>query len=224
MPRISKRYYQFNGELEALIGYLTVPNRARLGIRDDQYDGLVAKLPAWSAAFNAYKNPETRTQPVNSEMKRLYKDYEALVRGIRQQVKNLQGVPLTGDDYAALGIHQNKTTRTRHTRPDYAPSIKLIRIAHLENEFEVQHPDSVNINRLALPTGLKLARKLAITEPLDPPPEASAYEPIDEAGRGKFTLNFDLAQEGKIGYIICSYFNSRGEHGPESPPLRFYIN
>ena len=34
---------------------------------------------------------------------------------------------------------------------------------------------------------------------------------------------FAPADEDKIGYIICTYFNRLGEHRPESPLLRFHI-
>lgn len=223
MARLSQRFLDFHVEIESFIGYLTIDNQARLGVSDAQYQRLLALLQQWSPVYQNYIKPETRTAPVNASIQSIYKEFSAEIRGLQQQIKKDRSITLTAEDYEKLYIHKDKSTITRPNRPDKAPELVLLNTAHLENEFEAHLPNSEDIRHLALPAGWKLSRKIAVVGPTDPPPLAQDYRPIDSVGRGKFKLTFAPADEGKIGYIICTYFNRRGEYGPESPPLRFHI-
>ena len=203
--------------------YLTAQNRARLGINDAQHQQFLALLSEWNSAYTAYTNPQAHDDAAVLAMRRSYTSMDALVRGLRLQIKHNRALTLTSEDYQSLGIHRDKQTRTRATAPEHAPIIALLGTTHLENEFQVQQPDSEHFHHLALPPGPKLARKLAVTAPGSPAPTPQDYRPIDASGKSKFKLIFAPADEGNIGYLICAYFNRRGEHGPQSPPLRFYI-
>lgn len=221
--RISQRYLDFNAEVEEIVAYLTAENQTRLGVPTTQYDELTALVQTWTTALAAYQSPATHTPESVEAMRQSYAELGLFVRNLQQQVKNNASVDLTPADYAGLYIHIDKTTRTRINTPEHAPDVRLLHSEHLMCEFEAQVPNPQEANHLALPEHMKLGRKLAVVPAGGAAPAEADYHPLDNVGRGKFRLSFAPAEEGMDGYIICSYYNPRGEHGPESKPLKFTI-
>lgn len=223
MRPLSKKLLDFNTQLTSMSNYLTDANRTRLGVSSEQYATFTAIMDEWSPAFKAYSSPLTQTPAVLGEIHKLHKEALAFVRMLRRQIKHNGTITLTGDDYQSLYIHQDKKTATRINPPDYAPDIVLLDSHHLTNTFEAKRPGSENVGHLALPKHMKLARRLAITESASPAPPLEAYQPINNIGRSRFILTFSEADHNKTGWLICAYYNPRGEHGPESSPLSFSI-
>ena len=137
-------------------------------------------------------------------------------------MKNNVSITLTADDHQNLYIHIDKETRTRINPPEFSPSLTLIRTEHLICEFQANEPNPEDVNHLTLPKHMKLGRKLAVV-PAGTTPAETDYHPIDSVGRSKFRITFNPAEQDMDGYLICTYFNPRGEHGPESKPLQFRI-
>ena len=84
-------------------------------------------------------------------------------------------------------------------------------------------PTSQQWNRRAVPGYMKIGRLLAITPMGADAPQRGDYALLDHAGRSRFWLTFDAKYVQHNGYLICYYFNPRGERGPESGALRFSI-
>lgn len=220
--RISQTYLDFDAQLETMEAYLTEANRTRLGVSDAQNTEFTTLKATWDSALSDYKDPATHTPTAVMAMGESYSETAEFIFALRQQIKNNASITLTPDDYANLYIHVDKTTRSRINPPDYAPSVTLIESTHLVCKFDVTVPTSEEVNHLALPAHMNIARLLAVM-PDGTDPTENDYEPIDNVGRSKFSLSFMPAEEGMQGYLICSYFNPRGEHGPQSSPLKFRI-
>lgn len=155
-------------------------------------------------------------------MSEIYQELGHFVRGLQQQLKNSAAITLTPDDHQNLYIHIDKQTRTRINPPDFAPVLTLIRTEHLICEFQAVVPYSDEVDHIALPKHMKLGRKIAVVPAGTPPTEAN-YHTIDSVGRSKFRITFAPAEADMDGYLICAYYNPRGENGPESKPLQFRI-
>lgn len=80
------------------------------------------------------------------------------VHALQQQIKNDPKVDLSGDDYTALHIHQDKTTRTPTPAETVAPSINEIETKHLENRFRASYPSGVGEAHMRLPYFAKANR------------------------------------------------------------------
>ena len=105
---------------------------------------------------------------------------------------------------------------------DYPPSLTEIENTHGFIRIDATVPTSEEINHVALPPDMRIGRKLA-TVPFGQEPTAADYHIIDSVGRSKFTISFTPAEVGMDGYLVCYYFNHRGDHGPDSAPLKFRI-
>lgn len=220
--RVSQVYLDFDAQLTSMTTYLTSENQTRLGIPTEQFAEYTTLTTAWDTALAAYTDPATHTPAAVLAIRESYNDTHEFVIALRQQIKNNASIELLPADYTSLYINVDKTTRTRINPPDYAPVITLIESTHLICQFDVTVPTSEEVNHVALPMHMSIGRRLAVvangTEPTD-----ADYKSIDNVGRSKFRISFVSAEEGMDGYLICSYFNPRGEHGPESVPLKFRI-
>jgi len=224
--RTSARYTEFNNTLSTMNTYLAADDNAtRLMVLPAQVTALADALAAWSPVFDVYMDPNTRTRAAILAIRQQYEIDVELVRGVQQQLKNNANIELTGDDRLALGVHLDKTTRTRVPRQTVAPLIEEFETRHMENRFRATYPDSAGDFHRRLPAYNSLLIKTAFTAADAPAPADADYDHISQSGRDRFTITPPPSTPvGSHGYVKCCYVNSRGEMGPDSTPLMFMVN
>ena len=222
--RYSKAYATFNSELEHIISYSTA-NQKRLQITDAVLQILKDDWTLWQSHYEPYLDPGRRTPLVSQSVKTAYHDIDAYLRRFKQSVKMNVNITLTDSDYGNLYIHKDKTARRHHKAPEYAPVINLLSSEHLLNEFELLDSRPGAEHRRHFPIDVVYAgRKLALVSADAPPPADTDYRTLTQTSRVIFNLHFSPADEGKKGYLITWYVNERGEVGPQSKPVSFYVN
>jgi len=159
------------------------------------------------------------------EVEKQYQAAVPLVRAVQQQLKRNANITLTGDDRLALGVHLDKTTRTRVPQQTVAPLVEEYETKHMENKFRTSYPDSAGDFHRRMPAYNSLLIKTAFTAPDAPEPPPGDYDQITMSGRNRFTITPPpTTAVGSHGYVKCCYVNSRGEAGPDSAPLMFLVN
>ena len=219
---ISKIFLRFDTELKGIISYAKA-NQKRLQISDTTIAHLTNDLAIWASQFALYSDDTKRTSAVTHQVRTNYEDIGSYLHRFQQSLKNDPDVDLTEDDYTGLYIHKDKKRRGHIPKPTIAPQIDLLATSHLRNEFEITDPNRPDQNHRAFPDDITGAgRKLAVVA-TDVTPAETDYITLGNTGRTMFTINFATNQEGKRGYLVAWYVNSRGEMGPESKPLSFLI-
>jgi len=226
--RNSTRYLDFNNELLNIDTYLAADdgaNATRLMVPADQVLALANAYTAWLPAITAYLDPNQRNRATIREVEAQYESAVSLVRALQQQLKRNANITLTGEDRLALGVHLDKTTRTRVPRQTVAPLVEEYETKHMENKFRTSYPDSAGDFHRRMPAYNSLLIKVAFTPPDAPMPVEKDYDHITQTGRNRFTITPPGTMPiGTHGYVKCCYVNSRGEMGPESAPLMFLVN
>lgn len=226
--RISARYTDFDNLLSNMNAYLTADggaNATRLMVLPAQVTALGDALTAWSPVFATYMDPNTRTRAAILAIRQQYETDVELTRGVQQQLKRNANIELTGDDRLALGVHLDKTTRTRVPKQTVAPLVEQFETKHMENKFRTSYPDSAGDFHRRMPAYNSLLVQTAYTAADAPAPADADYDNITMVGRSRFTVNPPNGTPiGSHGYVKCCYVNSRGEMGPNSEPLLFLVN
>ena len=219
---ISKIFLRFNAELADVFTYAKAHQKS-LQISDSTIKALTNDLTIWSSSFDLYQNDSTRTIAITRQVRTNYEDISSYLHRFQRNLKESPRVHLTDADYIGLHIHKNKPRRGHIPKPAIAPQIGLLATSHLHNEFEITDPNRPDQNHHAFPDDIAGAgRKLAIVA-ADATPTKADYSTLSNTGRTMFTINFTPHQEGKRGYLVAWYVNSRGEMGPESKSLSFLI-
>ncbi len=128
---------------------------------------------------------------------------------------------MTPEDYANLGIHQDKTTRTPAEIPIDVPMPVLVDSRPLNLEFEATEQTTEGVNRVALPKDCRVVREIAVLAQGVEPGEGD-FHAIDTIGRSRFTIIFNAAEVGMDMYLRIAYENSAGR-GPISQPVKAII-
>ena len=174
----------------------------------------------YDAAYSAYIDPNTHNAITVRDMRVADDKAYGLVLPMRQQVKNGK-VELTSEDYANLGIHEDKKTRTPVETPTDVPIAVLVESRPLVLTFEATLQSTDGVNRIALPKYCRVAREIAVvaqgTQPAD-----GDYYPLDNAGRSRFMITFVAAQVGMNVFLRTAYENSAGR-GPYSKAVSAII-
>ena len=166
---LAATYTEFNNAISAFANYMP-ENSVRLQVSEDQVTALNSALVSWIAAYNAYANPDTRNRAAILQIENEYKADSEMLRELQQQIKNNAQVTLTGDDRMALGIHQDKETRTRVPVQTVAPSVEVYENKHLENKVRTNYPDSGGDAHRRLPAYNQILYQVAYAPPGSPPP------------------------------------------------------
>lgn len=223
--RISKQYTRLDTTLAAMVSHLAT-NAERLGVSTGQVAELTNFKTEWDTVFANYTSPSERNREAILAARNAYKKGDPLVRKIQQQVKNDAKVNLTANDRTSMGIHSDKTTRTRVQVVDTAPNIEEVKIHHRSNTFRISYPSGAGVSHLHMPYRNKALIKLAYMPPGsegEPPPET--YGSVRDSGRATFTVvHPNNIPKGTRGFVKVCYINSRGETGPDSHPLGFLVN
>ena len=220
--RLSQTYADHYAELQGFSAYITgdggVPsdNATRLGISAAEVTNINALKTAFDNKYSEYYNPKTHTSIVVAEMKTVDDNVYTVILPMRQRLKN-GTVALTPDDYANLGIHEDKKTRTPTERPTDVPKPFWVKSERLAITFDATEQTTEGTNRVALPKYCKVAREIAVVAPGVEPTE-SEFHTIDTVGRSRFTLMFTAAEIGMKVYVRIAYENSAGR-GPFSMPV-----
>ena len=118
--QIAKRYLEFDAEAKEFMNHLSGAY-SRLAVSQRQYERMSGELAEWTAALALYIDPNTHTPAAVQNARAQYNLFHRSILALRRQLKNSQDIDLTADDYAALGVHKDKTTRTRPLVPNIAP-------------------------------------------------------------------------------------------------------
>ena len=220
--RISQRYLDFDAEAKGVLQYLP-DTFARLGISQEQYDRLVAELTAWTAALSLYIDPQTHTPAAIENMRIQYNTFYHSILAMRQQLKNDSDITLSADDYTVLGIHIDKTTRTRSRVPVVAPINVLVTTNHLVNEIITSVPEQGEERHRAMPDDVQRIGRAIAYAAEGVTPTRDQYHAIDSVGVTSYRIVSMPSEEGMVCWLITWYINPRGEVGPESKPLSFRV-
>jgi len=148
--RMSMRYAQFNELLAGIVAYMP-DNAKRLKIPESQVAVLAESKRDWDPVYAAYMDPNTRTRAAIMDIEKTYKLIEPNVHDLQQGLKNNPNITLTGDDHTALGVHVDKTTRTRVPVQTVAPLVEAYEMRHMETKFRTSYPDSAGDFHRRLP-------------------------------------------------------------------------
>ena len=224
--RLAQRYFDHSTELTSILFYLQSEaggpndNATRLGVSADEVLNILALRATFEAALNAYSDADKH----NAITVQLMKDADyaafAVILPLRQRLKN--GVAaLTAEDYAHLGIHRDKTTRTPAEIPTDVPTATWVKSDRLGLTYEATQQSPEGTNRLALPKDVRVARLLAVM-PQGVEPTDGDYHPLETVTRSRFKLGFVIAEIGMNAYIRIAYENTAGR-GPFSLPVKAII-
>ena len=219
--RLAVAYAEFDALFQTTSLYLPA-NAERLQITTEQQTAITNMLSVWVDLYNKYIDANQRTRAVIRDIANLYDTDLSYIHDFQQSLKNNVNITLTGEDRHALGIHEDKTTRTPVPRQEVAPNIVEVEVSHLSNTFQTSYPDTAGNSHHRLPAFNQLLHKTAFP--------AAGAEPTDAdyisiSGRSKFNIQAPRdTTPGTKGYVKCSYVNSRGEMGPESAPFEFIVN
>lgn len=219
--KVSKRYTDFQSETGFFLQYISF-HFQRVGVSIEQVLSVLNWHDRYSIAYRKYADPQQHTSATVAEMAKLHKEGVELISGLRQQIKNDKQITLTADDYKSLGIHVDKTTYTRATKPTTAPLLVETEAKPHRNKFQAVDNNTDNPAYL-LGRRTRLIIKTAYS--VDAKPKAKDYEVVMQSNKATFAIvTPPEIPKGSRGYIRAAYVNSRGEIGPYSKPLEFEVN
>ncbi len=175
---------------------------------------------AYETAYIAYINLNTHNAITAHLMKVADDNAYAVILPLRQRLKN-GTAELTPTDYANLGIHEDKTTRTPSTIPIKVPMAILIDSQPLNLTFEATEHTSESVHRAVLPRNHRVAREIAVIAAENEPSERN-FHSISTTRHSRFTIVFTAAEVGMNMYIRLAYENNAGR-GPFSLPVKAII-
>lgn len=219
----AQRYIALNA-LAISIAVYSGPNAERLQIPIESLRALIAKINQWLAVFRRYQDPNLRTRAIVAELRTATEILLPAIRQLQQRLKTNTAIVLTGDDYAAFGIRENKATHTRTRAAQDAPHVVQVGIVAGANVFQTQYQKSNGALTRAMPGGMLLLAFYAYRADSEPPLE-SDFRYVQASGKSKIALHAPpLVEPGAAGYVKCCYVNTHGEMGPLSEVLRFVVN
>ena len=225
--RLSQKYADHAAELDATVNYITgdagAPSDAaeRLGISADEVTAIGVLRNTHQEAYAAYINPNTHNAIAVQAIKIADEKAFAVILPLRQRLK--YGVAeLTPEDYANLGIHEDKKTRTPSEVPTDAPRPVLVNSAPRTLTFEATEQTEEGANRSALPKNCRVAREIVVLPQGAAEPAEGDFHPIDSVGRSRFMLMFQPSEAGMNVYVRLAYENTAGK-GPFSLPVKAVI-
>ena len=114
---------------------MPTPDAIRLGISAEKMNSISALRNAFETAYIAYSNPNKHNAITVHEMQIADDNAYTDILPLSQSLKNGL-VSLTPEDYANLGIHEDKNTRTPTTIPTKVPMAVLVDSQPLNLTFE----------------------------------------------------------------------------------------
>lgn len=223
---LSQLYADHSAELSTIEAYIeSAPggpseDATRLGITAEEVIAISALKGAFDTAYATYINPTTHNAISVNAMKIANNNAFTVIFPLRQQLKKGK-VPLTPDDYANLGIHEDKTTRTPSERPTQTPLAVVVKAEPKVLTVDATEQTTEGANRTATLNGNRIFREIAVVAPGTEPTEGDFYA-LDSVGRSRFQIVFNNAQVGMNVYIRLAYENSAGR-GPISRSVKAII-
>ncbi|MGI9298644.1 MAG: hypothetical protein ACR2QC_12215 [Gammaproteobacteria bacterium] len=224
--KLNKKYAAHSAELAAILGYLAdgdgmlTPAALRLGVSQTEVGDLRDLRAAFDAAFAAYRSPDSHNAIAVAAMRAADLRAFAAVLPMRQRLKKGLAA-LTAEDYANLGIHEDKKIRTRAKRPADVPAAILVHSAELVLTFEAIDETADGKRRFVLPRGWRIARAIAIL-PQGTAAAEGDFRAIDTVARSRFSVSFVAADVGMNVYLRIAYENTAGR-GPFSLPIKAVV-
>lgn len=224
--KINRKYAEHSAGLSAVVAYISDENGAptpaalRLGISAAEIENLRDLRAKFDSAFAAYSSPETHTPIAVQEMGAADAAAFAAVLSLRRRLKN-GTAKLTSEDYANLGIHEDKKTRTRAKTPVDAPILLLTNSAPLSLAFAAAEVAGETEKRAHLPRGWRIAREMA-NRPQGVEPADGDFRALNSVGRSRFAVSSTAAQVGMNAHLRIAYENAAGR-GPFSLPVKAII-
>ena len=224
--KLSRIYSEHSAELRAIVGYLQTDsgapsdNALRLGVSAAEVASLAALRADFDAAYMAYSHPDSRTSVAVQKMRAADGAAYSAVLPLRQRLKH-GAAALTSADYAELGIHEDKKTRTRAKTPEYVLHLILVKASPLYLVFEAKSDSGEHGRRYVLPKDWRIAREVAIL-PQGAKPAEGDFRAIDSVGRVRFGISFAASQVGMNVYLRIAAENRAGR-GPFSQPIRAIV-
>lgn len=224
--RYSQRLANFDADLKAFDAHLTA-NATRLAVGADKVTEVTTyRTTVWDVKYATYLAPATHTREAVIGAEMAYNEGMAIIRPLRQQIKNNSEITLEESDYVELGIHMNKGHRTPTPIPEYPPNLQEIETKHNTNRFHASFPDSAGTGRLAIPYRNRIQIECAYLPPGNDPAEPTEedFHLVSQKGRANFTLHAPTGVEaGSRGFVRARYVNAKGEMGPVSATLAFTV-
>ncbi|MDR2038974.1 MAG: hypothetical protein LBQ60_13710 [Bacteroidales bacterium] len=210
MSTLPRKDADFNVSQEIIAG--TADGRRSDWMLDSEWldNQLLPKKTEWENAWEAYRNPATRTPLITSAKREARKEYEKLLRIL---VRNLEhNTRVTNDDRRNMGITIPSATRTAVPPPSSYPefSVDTSVIRRLSLHFRNQGSDSrakpKGVHGVEIKWGIRDTPPQAVTDLLN-----SSFDT-----RTPFTLEFEENQRGKNVWFCLRWENTKGEKGPWS--------
>jgi len=123
----SKTYTEFNNQLQTMDTYMfsTPEKQIELGLSGEQLQQFQAYKTQYNQTLAPYLNPNTKTQVTIQQIKHDYTLIHKWIANLRQIIKTSKHDTLTEQDYISMFIHQDKTTRTKHTHIEQVPTLEV---------------------------------------------------------------------------------------------------
>ena len=224
--RLSQKYADHSAVLSAIANYITAgdgspsDNAIRLGISAAEIGNIGNLRAAFEGAYSAYINLNTHNAISVAAMRIADENAFAVILPLRQRLKYGRA-KLTPEDYANLGIHEDKKTETHAKTPTDVPTLLLVKSEPMHLTFEATEQTPQGANRAALPRRWRVAREIAVVAQGTTPTERDFYS-IEESTHSRFAIVFSAAEIGMNVYLRIAYENSAGR-GPFSLPMKAIV-
>lgn len=86
-------------------------NWQKLRLDEALKDQFLIGFANWTSLYYIYINPNKRTKAVVAEMKKTYKEMNALLNAFIQQIKYDGNLALTAQEWASLGVRKPKNIK-----------------------------------------------------------------------------------------------------------------
>ncbi|MDR3194200.1 MAG: hypothetical protein LBT76_02770 [Tannerella sp.] len=168
------------------------------------------KKAAWDSAWEAYLNPQTRTQVITFVKQNARRDFQLKLRQLAQLL--IHNPRVSAVELAAMGIalpsHSRTPAQPADSYPDFTVDSSVIRCLKLyflahgrTNRAKPRHMRGVEVRWAILGA---------------PPASVEDLTHSAFATRTPFALEFDENERGRTVYFCLRWENTRGEKGPWS--------
>lgn len=191
---------------------------AACGLTLAQATDYTAAQEAFGAAYQASKNPSTRS-PATIEQKRTLK--AALVALTRSYVKICQAYPgMTNDLRVQLGITVPDVTPTPSPIPEEPPVLDVVSVSGHTIKLRLHNGDP---SRRARPAGVTGATLFSYVGE-QPPVDLGAWKFEGNTTKLRETLVLPgTVAAGSVVWLTAFWFNARAQSGPACTPVSTHV-
>ncbi len=217
MPKISKKYLEFNQEIEKVIetidaetGHFNVSDASLKNIKDMQANFI--------ALFNEYVKPNRGSGDVK-DIQDYYKIIRKALSEIQQGIKNDPTLNLTNAQKINLYIHIDALRRHKIAIPNVTPVINVLEVKHdfaiIEISVAGVGSNTEGFDRLKMPKDIHgISFDYEIVNQESPAPTEFSNHLYKT--RTRFNIHFEDKDAGKDVYAKATYYGGSGNKPGES--------